>query len=84
MAVVKAHERHLHEARAFVKQGREIIGVQRAVTRLPQASLRWLRGVEPRGGTGGEIKIGDHHFIVRPEVQGVGEEIVRFGTTRAE
>ena len=84
MAVVKAHERHLHEACVFIEQSREIIGVQRAVSRLPQASLWWLRGIEPWGSTGGEIKIGDHRFIVRPEVKGVGEEIVSFGTTRAE
>ena len=84
MAVVKTHERHLHEACVFIEQSREIVGIQRAVTRLPQASLRRLGGIEPRGGAGGEIEIGDHHFIVRSEVQGVGEEIVRLRTARAE
>ena len=86
VAVVEAHEADLHESGALVEQFCEIDEVQSASAIFPQPRdrARCLRRGEPGRGSGGEIEIGDDDFVLRRQLQRVGQQVVGFGATGAE
>ena len=84
MTIVEAHQRDLNELGALVEQGREMLDVERAVHRFPDAQRGRMDRAQPWSDAGREIEIADDHFIASAQLQRGGEEIVSLRTARAE
>ncbi len=66
------------------KQVHQVFKAQRPLAGAPDLDRGRAGRLQPGGGAGGKVEVGDDHFVVSGELQGQGGQVISLGRAGAE